>query len=71
MCKYCDMEAEQEYYNQPPIYRGSSICSAGYFDCYITMEDGTYYIDLIGSPFEKDYSEQISYCPFCGRKLKE
>ena len=70
MCRYCEVEIEQDYYNQPPINRGFSICESGNSDCYITAEDNEYYIHLLCSPFDGDYSEPISYCPFCGRKLK-
>ena len=45
------------------------ICDGKYEYCKIVYNNDKYYIVLRGS--YEDYSEPISWCPFCGRKLKE
>lgn len=66
MCKYCETDT---WDNISKFWMGEVICDNTYEDCKIVHTDDDYYIYLIGS--YEDYSEPISYCPFCGRKLKE
>ena len=65
MCKYCETDI---WNNCSQFYRGELICDTKYESCEIVYEDDDYHIHLSGS--YEDYSEPISYCPFCGRKLK-
>ena len=66
MCKFCETDTWNHLYN---IWVGEVICDTIYEDCKIVRKDDDYRIRLSGS--YEDYSEPISYCPFCGRKLKE
>ena len=66
MCKYCETDT---WNNISQFLMGEVICDTKYEDCKIVHENDDYYIYLVGS--YEDYSEPISYCPFCGRKLKE
>lgn len=51
-------------------YSGESeICDGKYENCKIVYNNDKYYIVLRGS--YETYSEPISWCPFCGRKLKD
>ena len=66
MCKYCETSRKiDEFYTE-----GESIASTRYEGCNIAQDirDEKYYIKVSGS--YEDFSEQISYCPFCGKKLK-
>lgn len=51
-------------------YSGESeICDGKYENCKIVYNNDKYYIVLRGS--YETYSDPISWCPFCGRKLNE
>lgn len=71
MCKYCNMIPYIHDWSETKItYHGESdICDGKYEYCKIVYINDYYYIVLRGS--YETYSEPISYCPFCGRKLKE
>ena len=71
MCKYCNMIPEIYNYGDTNItYVGEEdICDSKYEYCKIVYNNDKYYIVLRGS--YEDYSEPISCCPFCGRKLKD
>lgn len=66
MCKYCDTDT---FDNLSRVWLGELICNTKYESCKIVLDNDDYYIYLSGN--YEDYSEPISYCPFCGRKLKE
>lgn len=70
MCIYCNMIPDIHDWGETEItYSGeSNICDDKYEYCQIVYNNNNYYIKLIGS--NETYSEPISYCPFCGRKLK-
>ena len=66
MCKYCETSRKiDEFYTE-----GENIASTRYEGCNIAQDirDKKYYIKVSGS--YEDFSEQISCCPFCGKKLK-
>ena len=69
MCKYCNMIPEIYNYGETNItYVGEEdICDSKYEYCKIVYNNDKYYIVLRGS--YEDYSEPISWCPFCGRRL--
>lgn len=69
MCKYCEKLKKQFDFDKNK--RGKAICDGEYEYCCIIKDtdDGSYYIGLYGS-FET-FSDEISFCPFCGRKLKK
>lgn len=68
MCKYCEKLKKQFDFDKNK--RGKAICDGEYEYCCIIkdIDDDSYYIGLYGS-FET-FSDEISFCPFCGRKLK-
>jgi hypothetical protein len=67
MCKYC--EVKPSCYDWDKNEYGDIICDTKYEGCKISKsDDGNFYIYLSGS--YEDFSEPISFCPFCGRKLK-
>lgn len=66
MCKYCETNI---WDNCLKLWTGDLICDTKHESCKIVFEVDDYYIHLSGS--HEDYSEPISYCPFCGRKLNE
>lgn len=70
MCKYCDCK---ENPHLPSLgCRGAEIVpGAKYIGCQIeySKSSGEYSIYVAGD--NEDWSEPISFCPFCGRKLKE
>ena len=51
------------------LWMGELICNTDYESCKIVNENDDYCFYLSGT--YEDWSEPISYCPFCGRKLKE
>lgn len=65
MCKYCDIKKTKENYGRAETY----ICDSRYECCHIVYEDGIYYIRIVGS--DESFSDRISFCPFCGRKLND
>lgn len=65
MCKYCETVIYVDYME---FHKGELVCETKYESCEIVRKDDKYYIYLDGS--YEDYSESISFCPFCGRKLK-
>lgn len=66
MCKYCETDT---WNNLSQFWMGEAICDTKYEDCKIVHENDDYYLYLEGS--YEDYSDPISWCPFCGRKLKD
>jgi hypothetical protein len=66
MCKYCETDT---WDNISQFWMGELICDTQYECCKIIHKNDDYHIRLSGS--YEDYSDPISYCPFCGRKLKE
>lgn len=68
MCKYCDVKPSSNVWDKDEY--GDMICNTKYEGCNIVKsDDGNFYIYLCGS--YEDFSEPISFCPFCGRKLNE
>lgn len=69
MCKYCECKIKPEF---PSIgCKGAQIVPcAKYIDCRIEYfkSSGEYAIYVAGD--YENWSEPISFCPFCGRKLK-
>ena len=70
MCKYCDVNKKSiggyyvnEIYGEAETY----ICDNRYECCSIAYKDGVYCIRICGN--DEGFSEPISWCPFCGRKL--
>lgn len=61
MCKYCDVKENLMG------AMGTEIADTKYEACYISKYNGVYRIRVAGG--YEDYSEPISYCPFCGRNL--
>lgn len=68
MCKYC--EELKKRFDFDKDERGYPICDGEYEYCCIIKDtdDGSYYIGVYGS--YESFSDEISFCPFCGRKLK-
>ena len=69
MCKYCECKESKMY---PSLgCRGEEIVDARYTSCLIEYDKdlGTYTIYAAGD--DEGWSDPISFCPFCGRKLKE
>ena len=66
MCKYCETDT---WNNCMQFWMGELICDTKYESCKIVNENDDYCFYLSGT--YEDWSESISYCPFCGRKLKE
>lgn len=64
MCKYCETNTQD---NLSQFWMGELICDTKYESCKIVRKNDDHYIYLSGS--YEDYSELISYCPFCGKKL--
>ena len=68
MCKYCECKVDETSIDKD--CRGADIVEIEYLECYIKkMDNGEYTIYAAGD-FD-GWSEAISFCPFCGRKLKE
>ena len=66
MCKYCDVKPSG--YEWDTNEYGEKICETNYESCKIAKsDDGNFYIYLSGS--YEDFSEPISFCPFCGCDL--
>lgn len=67
MCKYCEVKPSCHDWDKNEY--GDIICETNYEGCKISKsDDGNFCIYLSGS--YEDFSEPISFCPFCGRKLK-
>ena len=65
MCEYCECRINEDF---PSLgNRGRTIASDNGGECYIEKVGGAYYI--AEEAYTKSLSKQISYCPFCGRKL--
>lgn len=69
MCRYCNMIPDIHDWNETNITYSAEgdICDGKYEYCKIVYYNGNYYIVLRGS--YETYSEPISWCPFCGRRL--
>ena len=70
MCKYCECKIDEA---KPwRGCKGAEIVPEGkYIGCQIEYSEssGEYSIYVAGDV--EDWSEPISFCPFCGRKLKD
>lgn len=68
MCNYCENLKREFDFDKYEM--GEAICDGEYEYCCIIKNDAdnSYRIGLYGS-FET-ISDEISFCPFCGRKLK-
>lgn len=71
MCRYCSMIPDIHDWGETNITYSAEadICDGKYEYCKIVYNNGHYYI-VLRSSYET-YSEPISYCPFCGKKLNE
>lgn len=69
MCEYCDLREDIHSYGEHTDMIGEDICDGIYEACRIIKRDEIHYIRLVGS--YETLSDPISYCPFCGRELKE
>lgn len=70
MCKYCDCKIDQRAELLGCRGMGEQMVDTHYTACNIQrMSDGSYCIYAAGD--DEGWTEPISYCPFCGRKLKE
>ena len=69
MCKYCNMIPDIHDWNETNITYSAEedICDGKYEYCKIVYNNDKYYMVLRGS--YETYSEPISWCPFCGRRL--
>ena len=69
MCKYCDCKEKIKGYEK----EGQYIAEGQYSACCIIQpaHSKEYFIAVAGDGDEFwQYDESISFCPFCGRKLK-
>ena len=67
MCKYCECKTNPHF---PSLgCNGAEIVDSKYIGCEIQFDSGFcgYRIHVTGE--DEGYSEVISFCPFCGRKL--
>ena len=70
MCKYCECKEIVEGYEK----EGQSIAEGRRSACCIIqgVKSLDYYIAIVGDGDDFwHYDEPISFCPFCGRKLKD
>ena len=69
MCKYC--ECKKSKISPFLSCRGEEIVDTRYTACHIEYDEdiGTYTIYAAGD--DEGWSEPISFCPFCGRKLND
>lgn len=67
MCRYCEVKKSKYDWDNCDLH-GELICFSMYEDCKIVYKNDNYYINVIGR--ENHRSKPISFCPFCGRKLK-
>lgn len=69
MCRYCNMIPDIHDWSETNITYSAEedICDGKYEGCKIVYNNDRYYIVLRGS--YETYSEPISWCPFCGRRL--
>lgn len=68
MCRYCEVIPSK--YDWDKTKYGEELCGTKY-ECanIVQNKERNYYIRICGN--YEDFSESISFCPFCGRKLKE
>jgi hypothetical protein len=67
MCKYCEVKKSEYKWRKDLV--GEKMCETEYeYTKIVQRDDKQFYIYVCGD-FE-DYSEAISFCPFCGKKLK-
>jgi hypothetical protein len=69
MCKYCEVKKRIKWKFENDLV-GVNICATGDEHATIVQRDDKQFYIYVCGRFD-DYSEPISYCPFCGRKLKE
>ena len=69
MCKYCELKPDNSYLDY--IFTQSDIvCDFGDNECRIAYHKPSQeYVIKLQALNHRD-SEPISFCPFCGRKLK-
>jgi hypothetical protein len=69
MCKYCE-GFKKAFDFDKRLTASENICDSEYEYCTIVKseDEERYYIEL-GGTYET-LSDEISFCPFCGRKLK-
>lgn len=69
MCRYCNMIPDIHDWNETELTYSAEgdICDGKYEYCKIVYNNNNYYVVLRGS--YETYSEPISWCPFCGRRL--
>lgn len=71
MCKYCE-GFKKVFDFDKRLTASENICDSEYEYCAIVKsedEEGErYYIELVAR--YETLSDEISFCPFCGRKLK-
>lgn len=66
MCKYCNVKSNGY---SADIKEGAQIVpTLKYGGCQIVYSEGKYSFEVWGD--DVGNSESISFCPFCGRKLK-
>lgn len=68
MCKYCE-DFKKVFDFDKRLSASENICGSKYEYCTIVKDEERHYIELGGS--SETLSEEISFCPFCGRKLKQ
>lgn len=67
MCKYCEVKKSEYKWKKDLV--GENICETGReYTTIVKKDDNKFYIYVCGE--YDDYSEAISFCPFCGKKLK-
>ena len=67
MCKYCDVKPDK--YGSSS-YLGEEMLPGTKVGCKIEYSEGYgYSLYVVGET--EEWSELISFCPFCGRKLNE
>ena len=70
MCKYCE-GFKKVFDFDKRLTASESICDGQYEYCTIVKyeDEERYCIELGGT--HETLSDEISFCPFCGRKLKQ
>lgn len=74
MCKYCDIDKKRiqklsdGYYSCTFAEADNYLVDGKYEACGVAIYGNRYVLRLVGN--DETFSEPISYCPFCGKKLK-
>lgn len=67
MCKYCDVKPDK--YGSSS-YFGEQMLPGARVGCQIDYSKGYgYSLYVVGET--EEWTDRISYCPFCGRKLED